>query len=162
MSFAKKQAIQGVSYPLPLMLMLNFHSAWQVNTDLQPLDMDEIKKEVADNNQGKKTKALWEAYRVAADEHDLQWFKDMLAEHEKALVKDMEEKKADEAKKQSKKDKPRRKSNTVDEDGDVDMEMEDTGEEGDAPLKKAKATKKRKKDVDSDGETEKVMQTSLS
>jgi hypothetical protein len=161
-SFCKKQTIQRVLYPLPLMLILNFRSAWQVNTDLQPLDMDEIKKEVADNKQGKKTKALWEAYRVAADEHDLQWFKDMLAEHEKALVKDMEEKAADEAKKQSKKDKTRRKNNAVDEDDDVDMEMEDTGEEGDAPLKKAKVTKKRKKDVDSDGETEKVMQTSPS
>lgn len=143
----------------PIMFLGTNEFAWQVNTDLQPLDMDEIKKEVADNNQGKKTKALWEAYRVAADEHDLQWFKDMLAEHEKALVKDMEEKAADEVKKQSKKDKTRRKSNAVDEDGDVDMEMEDTGEEGDAPLKKAKATKKRKKDVDSDGETEKPAKT---
>ena len=162
MSFCKKQTIQRVPYPLQLMLILNFRSAWQVNTDLQPLDMDEIKKEVADNNQGKKTKALWEAYRVAADEHDLQWFKDMLVEHEKALVKDMEEKAADDVKKQSKKDKTRRKSNAVDEADDVDMEMEDTGEEGDAPLKKAKATKKRKKDIDSDGETEKVTQTSLS
>ncbi|OCL02347.1 hypothetical protein AOQ84DRAFT_382766 [Glonium stellatum] len=143
----------------PIMFLGTNEFAWQVNTDLQPLDMDEIKRDVAENNQGKKTKALWEAYKVAADEHDLQWFKDMLVEHEKALVKDMEEKAAEDAKKQSKKDKTRRKSNAVDDEDDAEIEMDDVGEDGEAPLKKTKATKKRKKDADSDGETEKPAKT---
>ncbi|OCK83847.1 hypothetical protein K432DRAFT_162271 [Lepidopterella palustris CBS 459.81] len=137
----------------PIMFLGTNEFAWQVNTDLQPLDVEEVKQAVKENNQGKKTKALWEAYHVAAEEHDLQWFKAMLLEHDKAIAADIEEKAAAEAKKQEKKEKSRRKSTAVEENEDI--EMNDVDEDGDLPPTKAKASKKRKKDTDSDGETEK-------
>ena len=47
-----------------------------------PLDVDEVKDTVERGDQGKKSKALWSAYQVGAEGHDLQWFKDLLEEHE--------------------------------------------------------------------------------
>ncbi|KAF2498346.1 hypothetical protein BU16DRAFT_558408 [Lophium mytilinum] len=144
----------------PIMFMGTNEFSWQVNTDLQPIDMDGLKKEVEDDNQGKKTKALWEAYKVAAEEHDLPWFKHMLAEHEKATLAESAafEEQAEKAvaiKKEKKEKGGRRKSAPV---VDEDVEMED-GVDGEAAPKKAKATKKRKKDADSDAEGEKPAKT---
>ncbi|KAF2806825.1 uncharacterized protein BDZ99DRAFT_86153 [Mytilinidion resinicola] len=144
----------------PIMFMGTNEFSWQVNTDLQPIDMDDLKKEVEDNNQGKKTKALWEAYQVAAEEHDLAWFKHMLAEHEKATLAESaafeeQAEKAATTKKEKKEKGGRRKSAPV---VDEDVEMED-GAEGEAAPKKAKATKKRKKDAESDAEGEKPAKT---
>jgi hypothetical protein len=118
------------------------------------LDIEEVKKQVEAGNTQKKKKALWEAYEVAAEEHDLQWFKDMLEGHEKALQVDAEEKAANAAKKQEKKEKKNRKSIAVEESEDV--EMEDADDMGSTPAKKPKQSKKRKKDVESEGESEKV------
>jgi hypothetical protein len=123
--------------------------------------MDEVKKEVEDDNQGKKTKALWDAYKVAAENHDLPWFKTMLAEHEKATL--AEQAAADEAaeqaasvkkEKKEKKEKGSKRKSVANVEEDV--EMEDVEADGEAPPKKAKATKKRKKDIESDAEGEKV------
>lgn len=134
-------------------ILTGFDSAWQVNTELAPLDLDDIKAAVEKDDQGKKTKSLWEAWKVAAEGHDLEHFKKMLSEHEKALQADREEKAEAEAKKEAKKDKTRRKSGIQDE--DVEMEDADADASGD---KKAKAgSKKRKKDDDSDGEAPKVI-----
>jgi len=125
---------------------------WQVNTDLAPIDIDDIKKQIAESNQGKKTKALWEAYQVAAEEHDLAYFKSLLVEHERAVQEDIEEKAKHDAEKASKKEKKdKRKSKgkeTVDEDEDVEMEDVEDADAG----KKAKGSKKRKKEPDSDDE----------
>ncbi|KAF2187750.1 hypothetical protein K469DRAFT_725217 [Zopfia rhizophila CBS 207.26] len=141
----------------PVMFLGTNEFAWQVNTDLQPLDIDAIKQEVEGGNQGKKSKALWEAYQIAAEGHDLPWFKEMLENHEKAVQADFEEKAAAEAKKQEKKEKAKRKSTAAEESEDV--EMEDADEDGTTSTKKAKASKKRKKEVDSDGEPEKPAKT---
>ena len=114
--------------------------------------MDELKQTVKDGDQGKRSKALWEAYRVAAEEHDLAYFKKLLVSHEEAMKKDAEEKAEADAKKKAKKDK--RSKDRVDDDGDIDMD------EADAPAdeaeKKKQPSKKRKKGAESDGETEKV------
>lgn len=118
-----------------------------MNTHLQSIDIDEIKKEVESGNSQKKTKALWSAYEVAAEGHDLQYFKDLLVNHEQALQADAEEKAAKQEK------KAKRKSTAAEEVEDV--EMEDADENVEASTKK-KQSKKRKKDVESDGETEKV------
>jgi hypothetical protein len=95
------------------------------------------------NEQGKKTKALWQAYEIAAEGHDLEYFKTMLKEHELHVMQEHERAIEAEAKKLAKKDKKGKK----DDDGDV--EMEDV--EDDATEKK-KPAKKRKKSLGDGGE----------
>ena len=131
-----------------------------MNTDLQPLDVEEVRKEVEADKQGKKSKALWEAYKIAAEGHDLQWFKSMLEDHEKALQADVEEKLAAEAKKQEKKEKGKRKSVPAATEEPDDVEMDDAPEEEEDTTKKAKGSKKRKKSDESEGESEKAGCTS--
>jgi hypothetical protein len=135
-------------------------SAWQINTELQPFDIEEVKKEVEAGNTTKKTKALWEAYEIAAEEPDLEWFKDMLNKHDQALQEEMEKVAIDDQEKAVKKDKKaeksgKRKSTAAVDDSD-DIDMDETPEDGAASAKKAKPSKKRKKEVESDGEQEKV------
>lgn len=136
-----------------LMLIVSF-SAWEVNTALQKLDIDAVKKEVKTGNTMKKKKALWEAFVIASEEHDLEWFKDMLQGHEEAMQVDLEEQEVKEAVKKEKKEKKARKSTAPVESGDD--EMGDVDDEGKTPAKKAKQSKKRKKEDDSEGESEKV------
>jgi hypothetical protein len=121
-------------------------SFWLVNTDLQRLDIDEIKDIVDRGDQGKRSKNLWEAYGIAAENHELQHFRDMLNEHDKLLQEEQELLLAKEEEKQEKQAKREKKSKAkaaVDADGDVDMA------DSDAPPKK-KPTNKRKKASDED------------
>lgn len=134
-------------------------SSWEVNTALQPLDVEAIKAEVEAGNAGKKkkVKALWEAYVIASEEHDLQYFKDLLKGHEQAMQVDAEEKAAAEAKKLEAKEAKEKKKTTTKRKStaavaDEDVTMEDAGVE--TPAAKPKG-KKRKKEEDVD-EEEKV------
>jgi hypothetical protein len=159
MSFGHQRIVSEQRPTLLYAIFLTeFQSAWQVNTDLLPFDLDEVKKDVETGNQAKKNKALWEAYQIAAEGHDLAHFKEMLSAHESAMQEDLEQR---EQKEQQKKDKAekaaKRKSTAADSSEDVDME--DAGEAAPS-AKKAKATKKRKKDDESDGESGKVCFTS--
>ena len=134
-------------------MLTGFDSAWQVNTDLLPFDLEEVKKDVETGNQGKRNKALWEAYQIAAEGHDLAYFKEMLSAHETAMQEDLEQKEQKEQQKKEKTEKAaKRKSTAAEKSEDVDMEDADAA----TSAKKAKATKKRKKDDESDGESEKV------
>jgi hypothetical protein len=129
----------------------HFPSAWLPNTELAALDPEECK----DVSEKGKTKALIQAYHVAAEGHDLEHFKTMLADHQKAMQEDQERREAREAAKTAKPDrvdKKKRKSEIAEEDEDVDMEDEE--EEAKSPPKKS--SKKRKKEVESDAEEEKV------
>jgi hypothetical protein len=94
---------------------------------------------------------LWSAFEVAAEGHDLRWFKDLLDEHEnqrkaaeEASIAAEEARLAAEEEKKAKKEK-KQKLKATDEDGDVGM-----GGAGDSSEKK-KPSKKRKKE---DGETD--------
>jgi len=128
-------------------------SAWQVNTDLLPFDLDEVKKDVESGNQAKKNKALWDAYQIAAEGHELAWFKEMLSAHESAMAEDIEQREQKEAQKKEKAEKSaKRKSTAVDESEDVEMEDAD----GATPSTKKKATKKRKKTDETEDENDKV------
>lgn len=118
-------------------------SAWHVNTELLRLDLDEIKGLVASGEQGKKSKKLWEAYEVAAENHELQYFKDMLNEHDKILQEEQARLMEAEEEKLAKREKKAKAKVAVDDDGDVDMA------ESDEPPKK-KSSNKRKKDADED------------
>ncbi|KAF2270614.1 hypothetical protein CC78DRAFT_596243 [Lojkania enalia] len=143
----------------PIMFLGTNEFAWQVNTDLQPLVVEDIKKDVSSGNQGKKSKALWDAYQIAAEDHDINWFKEMLNDHEKAVQADVEEKAAAEAKKQEKKEKAARRKSAAAAEESEDDEMEGAGDEDVSSTKKAKLSKKRKKDAESDGEQEKPAKT---
>jgi hypothetical protein len=111
-----------------------------------------VKKEMENGNQQKKTKALSEAYRIAVEDHDLAWFKEMLHAHEHAMQEDHEQREQKETQKAEKAAK--RKSTAANESEDVDME--DAGDDTAPSAKKAKANKKRKKGDESDGENDKV------
>jgi dihydroorotase-like cyclic amidohydrolase len=126
-------------------------SAWLPNTELTTLDPEECK----DFSEKGKTKSLIQAYHVAAEGHDLEHFKAMLLDHQKAMQEDQERRDAREAAKAEKaerSDKKKRKSEVTEEDEDV--EMEDVEEEGKSQPKKS--SKKRKKEAESEGDDEKV------
>lgn len=130
------------------------YSAWIPNTDLTPLDPESCK----DVSEKGKQKQLIAAYKVAAENHDLQYFKDLLADHQRAIQQEAEDREAKEAAKAAAKaekeqKKKKRKSAEVAEEPE-DVEMAEAGEE--EGKKATKATKKRKKDAESEAEAEKV------
>ncbi|PGH01328.1 hypothetical protein AJ80_09018 [Polytolypa hystricis UAMH7299] len=132
----------------PIMYLHTNEFSWISNTGITPLDTSTCK----DISEKGKSKNLLAAYQVAAENHDLQWYKDMLEEHQRALQQDEEEREARVAAKATKQDKKKRKSMDVS-DQQEDEEMEEAGEE------KRKTTKKRKKDVESEGESDKPIKT---
>ena len=142
-----------------LLVMLTdpfFDSSWISNTDLLELNVDAI------GEQAKKSKkqALKAAYEIAAEKHDLAWFKNVLKERTEAAEAETEE--AVEA--EPKKSKGKRKSKAAEEEAeDIDMEAVDEMELDDdvEPEKKSKP-RKRKKDVDSEGEGSKVSRSCCS
>ncbi|KAI9679960.1 MAG: hypothetical protein M1817_004975 [Caeruleum heppii] len=121
---------------------------WIPNTDLGDLDLDTI----GEQPEKGKSKKLYRAYQVAAEKHDLDYWKGILKDHQEAVQADV--------KARSSKKNKRKSKGAVEEDEDV--EMEDAGEEMDfdendeEPKSKSK---KRKKDVDSDGEGDKPAKT---
>ncbi|KAF2146806.1 uncharacterized protein K452DRAFT_294341 [Aplosporella prunicola CBS 121167] len=147
----------------PVMFLGTNEFAWQVNTDLAPLDMEDVKRAVANDEQGKKSKALWDAWKVTAEGYTLEHFKEVLMEHEKALAKELEskaQKEAEKAEKAAEKEKAAKtpKNKRKSKGGaaaDEDVEMEDAGNETDTK----KSNKKRKKDTDSEAEGAKPVKT---
>lgn len=137
----------------------NSSSSWIPNYDLLELNPDEI-----GNNAPKTPKALVAAYVLAAEQHDLDYFKDILrnfveqkaeaAAAEAAELAAKEAKKLEQAAK--KKSTPKKPKPVADADGDGDVDMADvTGEpddEGlDVPKKSAKkASAKRKPEDDAE------------
>lgn len=133
------------------------YSAWIPNTDLSPLDPEQC-KEISEKG---KQKQLIAAYKVAAEGHDLQYFKSLLADHQRAIQQEAEEREAaaaekaalkaekEAAKEAAKEEKKKKRKSVAAETEDVEMA---DAEEGD---KKAKP-KKRKKEAGSDVEDEKV------
>lgn len=113
------------------------------NTDLTPLDTNTCK----DTTEKGKSKPLLAAYEKAAEQHGLDYFKDMLADHQKAVKEDLEAQAERDAKKAH---KSKRKSTDVTIEDADDMDVDD---EAEGPKPKSK---KRKKEFDSDGD-EKVM-----
>lgn len=115
-----------------------------------PLDIQEIKDEVSKGERGKKSILLWNAYEIAAEEHDLDYFKGILKTHEEQLVQELQEKAERDAKKAEKEAKKDAKKNKTDADGDVDME----GADGGSTKKKKAPTKKRKEPAGGEAEEE--------
>lgn len=132
----------------PVMFFSTNEFAWMVNTALTRLEASEC--ENAENK--KLSVALKAAYKIAAENHDLAYFKDLLKKHdeelkelERADLEKAERKATEEAQKAERKaEKERRKSKAAD-DMDVDGE--------------SKPTKKRKKEAESEGEGPKAKKT---
>lgn len=132
--------------------LLQSFSAWIPNTDLTPLD-PETCKNVSEKG---KQKHLVAAFKVAAENHDLQHFKNLLADHQRAVQQEFEdreaaaaEKAALKAQKDAEKEEKKNKRKSI-ADG-TDIEMGDADDD-----KKPKSAKKRKKDAESDAEGGKV------
>lgn len=117
------------------------NSAWIPNTQLNPLEAEEC-KDVSEKN---KSKLLLNAYKIAAEGHDLQYFKNILADHQAALEHEIQEREAQEEAKAAAKAEKKGKRKSKGADADVDVEDD-----------KKKGAKKRKKDADTDGEADKV------
>lgn len=115
------------------------------NTELTPLDIESVTEPLEKG----KSKLLLAAYEKATEQHDLDYFKEMLVDHQKAIQEDQEAQAEKEAKKAS---KAKRKSvdtaaQAVNEDEmDIDEEI---------PEPKPKS-KKRKKELETDVGDEKV------
>ena len=89
------------------------------------------------------------AYAVGAEGHDLQHFKELLADHQRALEQEHEEMEAQAAAKAAAKaarEAKKNKRKSMDIVDDEDVEMEDADEEEHKP----KSSKKRKKDAEAD------------
>jgi hypothetical protein len=122
------------------------------NKDLEPLDLDTI----GDSPEKGKGKSLVKAYQVAAEKHDLQHFKTVIEEHNRALAEDQERKES----KGKGKGKAKLKDAQLEESDseapvdEVADEMEFGEDETDGKSKSK--SKKRKKDAESDEEISKV------
>ena len=123
-------------------------SAWIVNTELTPLSVEECQ----DATEKGKSKNLIEAYKVAAQGHDLAYYKEMLADHMHAIQEDNEARAEREAKKAN---KAKRKSiaESAAAESAADADAMDVDEEVGEPKPKSK---KRKKSLDSEATEEKV------
>ncbi|KAL8999679.1 MAG: hypothetical protein Q9169_001496 [Polycauliona sp. 2 TL-2023] len=130
------------TYPI-MFLTNNSPSAWMPNTDLTPLETAAID---AKDTKG-KTKPLAAAYAKASEANDLQHYKDMLADHQKAVKEDQEAQADKDTKKPAKSKRKSVDASATPADDDVD-EM-DVDEEEEEPKPKSR---KRKKEAESDGE----------
>jgi hypothetical protein len=130
-----------------------------INTNLTPLDPEECKNP----GNGKMAKTLASAYKVAAENHDLDYFKKLLRtwqeeeeairEEQEALAAEQERLAAEKAAKgedgtKEEASKPKKKAPRKSKVADDEMDMEEV----EAP----KSTKKRKKEVESDADGPKV------
>ncbi|CRL28862.1 PWWP [Penicillium camemberti] len=136
----------------PVMFFDTNEFAWVPNTNLTPLDPAECKN-ISEKN---KSKSLVNAYKVASEGHNLQYFKKLLNEHQAAIDQEEAELEAQEAEKAAAKAaKEAKKGKRKSKGAETDVEMEDADDS-----KKSKApSKKRKKDVETDAEAEKPAKT---
>ncbi|OBT89203.1 hypothetical protein VE02_01649 [Pseudogymnoascus sp. 03VT05] len=129
----------------PVMFFETNEFAWMPNTDLEPLDTSVI----GDVPQGKMSKSLYAAYQLAAENHDLDYYKNVLREFEVTRRRDekaaQEAIDAKEAAKEAKVSvKKGKKTKEVVQDEDEDVEMADAGADEAEKEDKPKASKKRK------------------
>ncbi|OQD88832.1 hypothetical protein PENANT_c003G05348 [Penicillium antarcticum] len=134
----------------PVMFFETNEFAWVTNTALTPLEPAEC-KEISEKN---KTKQLISAYKVAAEGHDLQYFKNLLNDHQAAIDQEEAEAEAEKAEKEAAKAaKDAKKGKRKSKGAETDVEMEDADDS-----KKSKASKKRK-NTETDAEADKPAKT---
>ncbi|KAK3675844.1 hypothetical protein LTR78_004485 [Recurvomyces mirabilis] len=151
----------------PVMFLSTNEFAWTVNTNLTPLNPEDCKEKP----KAKMTKALQDAYQLATENHDIDYYKNLLTQFQEetqkrnAEIAELEAQEAaereqaareaeetaangagEDVKKEKKKKAPRKSKGS---DGDVEME------DAEAP----KSSKKRKKEAESDAEGAKPKKT---
>lgn len=123
-------------------------SSWTPNTDLQDLDFETV-----GTVNDRMRKDLQEAHKLAAANHDLDHYKQVLQDFQDAILEQQQEQeeqaaaaaaekeaKAAAAIKRSNSIKNKAEKAAVDDDGDVDMgDADDSQEAGDKKVKKRKA-----------------------
>ncbi|KAI0164809.1 hypothetical protein GGR57DRAFT_212850 [Xylariaceae sp. FL1272] len=119
----------------PVMYLHTNEFSWTPNTDLSELDASTVSDLVT----AKMRKDLQAAHHLAAEGHDLDYYKNVLREFEEQRLAKLEAKK-------SKVKTPKKSSKSADEDGDVDME--DAEEGNGEPAEKKSKSKKRKAEED--------------
>ncbi|KAL8923623.1 MAG: hypothetical protein Q9208_004570 [Pyrenodesmia sp. 3 TL-2023] len=126
----------------PIMFLHTNEFAWMPNTDLTPLDPASI-----DTTDTKgKSKPLVAAYVKASEDNDLQHYKDMLADHQKAVEEEREAQAERDAKKSTKTKRKSVDATAAAADDEDEMDVDE-----DEAASKPKS-KKRKKEAESDGE----------
>lgn len=124
-------------------------SAYIHNADLTPLDFSVCAEA---QTKGKK-KDLQDAYAIAAGQHDIDYYKNLLKEHERAREEELEEQAAIQAEKETKSAKKGKRKSSVVAEPDEDTAMESVNE---TPANGKNGTKRRKKVNETDVEDEKV------
>ncbi|GAP86183.1 putative pwwp domain-containing protein [Rosellinia necatrix] len=120
----------------PVMYLHTNEFSWTPNTDLSELDP----ATVGDMVTAKMRKDLQAAHALAAEGHDLDYYKNVLREFEEQRLAKAEAKK-------SKVKTPKKSGKAADEEGDVDME--DAEDEAGEPAEKKSRSKKRKAEEES-------------
>ncbi|KAI0486244.1 hypothetical protein F4859DRAFT_528043 [Xylaria cf. heliscus] len=115
----------------PVMYLHTNEFSWTPNSDLSELDATTVGELVTT----KMRKDLQAAHLLAAEGHDLDYYKNVLREFEEQRLAKAEAKK-------SKAKTPKKSTKTVDEEGDIDMD--DIEDEAGEPTEKKPKTKKRK------------------
>ncbi|KAI0535744.1 hypothetical protein GGR58DRAFT_425723 [Xylaria digitata] len=118
----------------PVMYLHTNEFSWTPNTDLSELDPTTV----ADTVTSKMRKDLQAAHLLAAEGHDLDYYKNVLREFEEQRLAKAEAKK-------SKAKTPKKSSKAADDDGDVDMEDAED-EAGESAEKKSKSKKRKAED----------------
>ncbi len=127
-------------------------SGWIPNFDLEDLDTETV----GDVQEGKMRKDLYHAHKLAAENHDLDFYKQVLQDFQDQRQAELEAKaaaKAEKAAKAANKGKRKSKAAAEVEDGDEDVEMEDVAGDEDEGESKPKSSKKRKAANDGDDVT---------
>lgn len=133
---------------------MSHYSGWIPNYDLVDLDLEEVGSVDA-----KMRKDLYQAHKLAAEKHDLDYYKQVLREFEEQRAAEAEAKAAAKAAKEANKSSGKSKKKTkasaeAGEEENEDVEMADA--EGDLEVdegteeKKPKASKKRKAVADAE------------
>jgi asparagine synthetase B (glutamine-hydrolysing) len=133
------------------------NSGWVSNTDLVDMDVSTV-----GNVSSSMRKDLASAHALAAEQHDLEFYKEIFMEQK---ANDLEEKealkaakKAEKAEKAANKTKRKSKATITDEDAEGDIDMIDApaelDEDAEAPSTEKKKTKKRK--ATDDGEVSQI------
>lgn len=141
--------------PISIAMLIIANSSWIPNTDLVDMDVETV-----GNVTSNMRKDLSAAHTLASEQHDLEYFKEILKNFMEARAAELEAKEAAKAAKKAEKaekaNKVKRKSKApVDEDADGDVEMADAPAEPDsedAEVASSEKKNKKKRKASDDGE----------
>ncbi|KAI0594332.1 hypothetical protein F4775DRAFT_574303 [Biscogniauxia sp. FL1348] len=120
----------------PVMYLYTNEFSWTPNTDLSELDAETV----TDLITPKMRKDLQSAHQLAAEQNDLDYYKNVLREFEEQRLAKLE---AKNNKKKTPKKASKASEAAADEDGDIEMADAEEGGEGETSEKKSKSKKRK-------------------